>query len=186
MDSDSQLDPSIRRADLLSPGAQPDSHLLLGKTWIPPYRNELYLNRAWSSNIFLHKAPPAKAEPEGEFAEERTCLNLKLLGEAYFMNIHEGGLAKSSVSVCELQQKVEEMQTGTVCVHNEAHWNARAITVPITNHFMNWTSGSFITVYADPYRSQIIDPAAFNCRLEDSFRPYSYLLQLILQPSQAK
>lgn len=121
MDSDSQLDPSIRRADLLSPGAQPDSHLLLGKTWIPPYRNELYLNRAWSSNIFLHKAPPAKAEPEGEFAEERTCLNLKLLGEAYFMNIHEGGLAKSSVSVCELQQKVEEMQTGTVCVHNEAH-----------------------------------------------------------------
>ncbi len=53
--------------------------------------------RQWSK-IILHKMSPAKAaEPGGKFVnlEVSTCLNLKLLGEKYFMNIHEGGLAES-------------------------------------------------------------------------------------------
>lgn len=47
--------------------------------------------------IILPKTSPAKAvEPGGKFVnlEENACLNLKLWGEKYFMNIHKGCLAE--------------------------------------------------------------------------------------------
>lgn len=48
-------------------------------------------------------SPAKDAQPGGKFVNLRqsTCLNMKLLGEKYFMNIHEGGLAESSLKACQ-------------------------------------------------------------------------------------
>lgn len=90
--------------------------------------------------IIRHKTSPAKdAQPGGKFVNlgESTCLNMKLLGQKYFMNIHEGGLAGSSLRACR-----------PACARNPltysvySWWNNDVIRfiVTIKDHFMNCTN----------------------------------------------